>query len=292
MSSSLEGEVVGIGGIPTFVSEAGSGPALLLVQGAGPGIDAAMCWSTMVPLLSTRFRLVVPDMPGFGHSEVLKVRDTPANVALHYLAVLDHLGVDRVAVIGHSRGGRVAVEVAAADSARVSRLAILTSGSASPGGHVTDDGSYTTSATSISRFGIEGETTYEAYAAVLRTLVYTPERMPDSLLRPAYEEFMANRLEEWRERMKSDFYLDFYHREDAEPFKQKLLGLRIPTLVVCGREDTTSAWERALPLVTMISDVEFHVLSNCGHFPQLECPETLASLLLHHFDRPAEAWVA
>jgi pimeloyl-ACP methyl ester carboxylesterase len=90
---------------------------------------------------------------------------------------------------------------------------------------------------------------------------------------------MATRFEEWVRRMMEFDPLAFYHSEDAARFLEKLRRIAVPTMVVCGREDRIGSWERSLPLVDMIDDVEFHVLTRCGHFPQLERPAALSALL-------------
>lgn len=285
-------QLAAIDGVPTAFSDEGTGRPVLLIHGAGPGCDTDIFWSPVLPALRQRYRTIAPDSPGYGRSDLLPGRDTPDNVARHFHHLLDHLGVETVSVVGHSRGGRVAVEVVAAAPERVDRLAVICSGSSAPGGHVADDGGYTPSAVAAAEFGSDGDASYERFAAMFRGWIATPERFPDEILRPAYDRFMANpqRLEEWVNRMKSDSYLDYYHKEDADRFEAKLRSLALPTMVLVGREDETSPWERYLPMVDMIPDVEFTILSNLGHFPQYERPSAFMSLLTGFLDRSPEPW--
>jgi len=88
--------------------------------------------------------------------------------------------------------------------------------------------------------------------------------------------------------MKAFDPLAFYHSKDSEAFLEKIGGLRMPTMVICGREDRIGSWTKSLPLVDMIEDVEFHVLPRCGHFPQLERPVALGALLVDFLGRPQE----
>ena len=69
------------------------------------------------------------------------------------------------------------------------------------------------------------------------------------------------------------------HVEDAERFERKVRGLPMPVMVIAGREDETGPWNKSLPLVEMVHDVEFHVLPFCGHVPQYDQPDALVALL-------------
>lgn len=70
------------------------------------------------------FRVLAPDLRGHGLSDWEPPWDLPTHVA-DLLAVLDDLDLDRVDVVGHSFGGRLGLEVAAAHPERVSRLVLL-----------------------------------------------------------------------------------------------------------------------------------------------------------------------
>src|SRR5690606_7624167 len=56
-------------GLRTHYLEAGEGPPLVLVHGGGAGADARGNWQDCIPLLARRFRVLAPDMVGFGASE-------------------------------------------------------------------------------------------------------------------------------------------------------------------------------------------------------------------------------
>jgi len=288
------GTMIELDGVPThFVDSGGSGTPLLLIHGSGPGIDGPMSWAPVIDDLNRHFRTINVDSPGYGESEMLpSVRDTPENVSEHYLKLLDHLAVDKVVAVGHSRGGRIAVELAANHADRVSQLMIVCSGSAAPGGHVAADGSYTRSSVAIVGFGLDGDPSYEKFKAALLTSLYHKELWTDQLLRPAYDRFMARRLDEWVRRMREFDPLHFYHVEDAERFEKKVQDLSLATIVVAGREDETGPWTKSLPLVDMVSDLEFHVLPFCGHFPQYDQPAALLALITDFMIRKGTSAVA
>ncbi len=86
------GESIDAGGIRTNVLQAGEGAPVVLVHGSGPGVTAYANWRLTVPDLAARFRVIAPDMAGFGRS------DTPGGDGMklwteQLLALLDALGL-------------------------------------------------------------------------------------------------------------------------------------------------------------------------------------------------------
>jgi 2-hydroxymuconate-semialdehyde hydrolase len=95
------------------VKTLGSGPAVLLLHGSGPGTTAWGAWRALGEALADRFTLVAPDQAGFGGTPLPP--DRPPGRALwteQAVALMD--GHERFAVVGHSMGGAVALSVAAA----------------------------------------------------------------------------------------------------------------------------------------------------------------------------------
>jgi pimeloyl-ACP methyl ester carboxylesterase len=279
-SSREQGRVVEIDGVETWYGERGSGAPMLLIHGSAPGIDAAMAWDPILDELASQRRAIVVDAPGYGRSEMLPVADTPRNVALHLVKLLDALAIDELVVVGHSRGGRIAAELAFAIGPRTTRLIVVCSGSVAPGGHVDDNGEWTPSALALVRFGADGDTSLETFKAAYRTTVARPLNISDDVLEDVYERFMATRLDEYLRRVVELDPLALYHQEDAAAFQSSLSTLQMPVSVIWGREDETSSYRRAVELLDIIPDVELHVLPRCGHFPQYDRPAALAALLI------------
>jgi 3-oxoadipate enol-lactonase len=102
----------------------GRGEPLVLIHGlGGSGAD----WAFQVAVLEKRFRVIVPDLPGSGHSPPPRDEYTIAGFAAALWSLLDHLGVPRTNIIGFSMGGAVALEMAAQRPARVPRLGLINS---------------------------------------------------------------------------------------------------------------------------------------------------------------------
>jgi 3-oxoadipate enol-lactonase len=102
----------------------GRGEHLLLIHGlASSGAD----WAFQVRALERRFRIIVPDLPGCGHSAPIERNCTIAGFALALWSLLDHLRVSRVNIVGFSLGGAVALEMALLRPECVPRLGIINS---------------------------------------------------------------------------------------------------------------------------------------------------------------------
>jgi 3-oxoadipate enol-lactonase len=104
--------------------ERGSGQPLLLIPGLGAsGAD----WAMQVAALEGRFRVIVPDLPGCGHSGAITEDCSIPSLAASLWRLLDSLCGSPVNIIGFSLGGAVALEMALQRPACVPRLALINS---------------------------------------------------------------------------------------------------------------------------------------------------------------------
>ncbi len=101
---------------------AGSGPAVILLHGY---TQTSHMWRPLIPRLADRFRVIAPDLPGIGESDIpasgldMKM----AAVRIHALAV--SLGIPRARVVGHDIGLMVAYAYAAQFPAETEKLAVM-----------------------------------------------------------------------------------------------------------------------------------------------------------------------
>jgi pimeloyl-ACP methyl ester carboxylesterase len=113
-----------------FLDTGGTGPALLFAHGLGGTI---LSWWQQIPYFQRRFRCIAFAHRGFAPSRVTGDAPDPADFAGDIAALLDHLRVERTAIVAQSMGGWGALEFALADKARVSALVLAaTSGRIDP----------------------------------------------------------------------------------------------------------------------------------------------------------------
>ncbi len=118
---------VDCGEVTLSVQMAGQGPALICLHGYPQN---GMCWARVAPILAQTFRVIVPDLRGYGQS------DAPGDdaghdayskrrMALDIIGLMDTLGLDDAMILGHDRGARVSYRLALDHPTRVTRLGII-----------------------------------------------------------------------------------------------------------------------------------------------------------------------
>jgi haloacetate dehalogenase len=110
-----------------FARTGGNGPPLLLLHGYP---QTHVMWHRIAAALAERFSLVIPDLPGYGSSDIpaTDAEHTPYTkraMAAVMVEVMEKQGYNRFALVGHDRGGRVGYRLALDQPERLSRLAVL-----------------------------------------------------------------------------------------------------------------------------------------------------------------------
>jgi pimeloyl-ACP methyl ester carboxylesterase len=113
---------VELDGLRVHVAEAGDGPPLLLLHGWP---QHWWCWRHLIPPLAERYRVLAPDLRGFGWSDAPAGDYAKRTFVADLLALLDLEGLDRVKLVGHDWGGYTAFLLALAHPQRVERLLAL-----------------------------------------------------------------------------------------------------------------------------------------------------------------------
>lgn len=106
----------------TYRDSGGPAPAVVLLHGS-PG--SSRDFGSAAPALEAEFRVIVPDLPGFGHSEQAVPDYSTRAHARYVLALLDELGLERAHWVGYSMGGGVAIDAARLAPGRVRSLTLL-----------------------------------------------------------------------------------------------------------------------------------------------------------------------
>jgi pimeloyl-ACP methyl ester carboxylesterase/heme-degrading monooxygenase HmoA len=109
-------------GLKLGVVEGGHGEPVLLVHGM---LETWAIWSRVMPRLADHYRVIAPDLRGFGASEGTGAGYDKATLAADMLALLDALGAGRVHVVGHDFGGQIAYALAAEHRDRVATLSAI-----------------------------------------------------------------------------------------------------------------------------------------------------------------------
>jgi pimeloyl-ACP methyl ester carboxylesterase len=260
----LEDTFVTVDGLRLRVLEAGSGPAVLFLHGASLGSSADVFRRNLPAFAGAGFRAIAFDMPGYGRS------DMPADHSLRYRRALvpklmDALGLRQAALIGHSQAGAIAVSLALQDPGRFTRVVVLGTGSLLPplpGGAARPERNAPDAEPSLA----------ETRAALEATLYHRDLATPDEVeLRHRYcigRHFAAAVARAGTKETP----------EAALPLWQRLTELKVPLLMIYGRQDRAQAAERAALLKEKYPQLDLHLIEGCHHLVPWDAAEEFVRL--------------
>ena len=247
---------------------AGAGPPLVMLHGLGATKAEFL---PMLPWLAPTHRVIAVDLPGFGDSsKPVRAAYDAKFFARSVTALLDELGLERTRLLGHSMGGRVALEVAARAPERVERLVAMTPSLAwlrerpwAPWLRLVRP-----------ELGLLQPTPRPAVEAFVKRAI---PGATSTWVRPAIDEFLRSYMSP---RGRAAFYAAArqIYLEDPAPFWERLRDLEAPSLFIWGANDTLvpAGFERHVRDAVPSAE---HVLLRSGHVPQLEAPRRLEAVL-------------
>ncbi|HEX6482730.1 MAG TPA: alpha/beta hydrolase [Ktedonobacteraceae bacterium] len=113
---------VTVNNIKLHYVDAGQGPPVFLLHGFP---EFWFAWRKQIPVLAQYYRVIAPDLRGYGDSEKPPIGYDKRTMATDIYQLMHHLGYDRIALIGHDRGARVATRFAKDYRSAIDRLVVL-----------------------------------------------------------------------------------------------------------------------------------------------------------------------
>ena len=249
-------EKVRVNGIELAYARHGKGTPLVLIHGYP--LDHQI-WDEVIPLLEDKFDLIIPDLRGFGESKTVDTPYTMDDLASDIAGLLDHLGIEKTAIAGHSMGGYVALAFARLFPDRVTGLGLIASQTlADPPDR--KEGRYKSAA----------DVTTNGIGRVVDTM--TPKFTSDERLQGFARKVM--------ERQQPAAYIGalkaMAERQDSTPL---LALMQYPVVVVHGYADALIPIERAREVKDAVIHAHLVELRGVGHLPMLEAEEESARAL-------------
>lgn len=264
-SSTLTEQTVRVKGKDIFVAEKGAGTPVVLLHGGGPGASGVSNYSRNIDALAEHFRVLVPDMPGYGRStKGVDGSDPFGYLADHIRGMLDQLGIDSAHLVGNSYGGACALRLALDTPHRVDKLVLM-----GPGGVGTTRGLPTDGLKSLlAYYGGDGPSIEKLRSFIRTYLVYDGDAVPDELIESRYwasidPEVVANPPLQRPAGPKTLWRMDFTR-------DRRLARLTTPTLVIWGRDDKVNKPSGAKMLGDRMPNADVLLTANTGHWVQWE----------------------
>ena len=283
MSATLTEHTISVAGRRIFVAEAGSGPAVVMLHGGGPGASGLSNYSRNIDALAESFRVIVPDMPGYGRSDKFFDHSDPFGFLADSIhGLLDDMGIQTAHLIGNSLGGAAALRLALDAPRRVGKLVLM-----GPGGIGMTRGLPTEGLKNLLSYYGGGGPSREKLATFIRTyLVFDGAAVPDALIDLRYQasidlEVMADPP---LRRPSGPTALRTLWRMDLTRDK-RLKHLPTPTLILWGRDDKVNRPAGGPHLLDLMPNAELVMTSRTGHWMQWERAE-LFNQLVAEFLRP------
>lgn len=262
-----------VDGLRTSYLEAGQGDPVVLLHGGEFGADAAIGWEHTIGALSGKYRVLAPDMLGFGGSaKVVDFTDGRGMRIRHIARFCEVMGVESAHFVGNSMGAINLLVDTTSESPVLpvrSLVAICGGGDIQRNEHVSALYDY--------------DATLEGMRRIVTALFFDPAY-------PADEEYVRRRYESsiapgaWESLAAARFRRPGLEAPSAPSSARAYDRITVPTLVVEGGGDKLlpSGW--AARIAGQIGRGSSAIVDSAGHCPQIEQPQSVNALLLDFFE--------
>jgi 2-hydroxymuconate-semialdehyde hydrolase len=244
---------------------------VVMLHGSGPGVTAWANWNKLFPLLSEHYRVVAPDMVGFGYTDRPEGLTCNMNAWVQQTVdLLDALKLGRVHLVGNSFGGALALAVAVKYPERVDKLVLMGS----------------MGVTFPITYGLDRVWGYtpslDNMKELLDIFAYNRKIVSDDLAKLRYE---SSILPGFQESFSALFPAPRQQGVEAMAGNEGYLRtVRHQTLIIHGREDRVIPLETSLKLIRLLENAQLHIFGKCGHWTQIERTKEFAELLKNFFE--------
>lgn len=255
---------------PATTSAAAQSPPVVLLHGLA---GTQSVWRRTVGPLRDVAEVITVDLPGFGRSPLPRGRWTLDGAASMLDATLEHHGVSRCVVVGHSLGGGVAIHAAVACPRRIVGLGLVAP--AGFGGHGRD----VPPTQRAERLHRVWRATLPATATTLFVSPKLRNRIFSMLVHDPSSLTAREAVELARGAARGRSTLEARSAIVAADLFDELRRIVVPASVVWGRDDRVVGSQTARLLGEQLRDVRTTILDDVGHNPQLERPDVVVEAL-------------
>ncbi|MBB6125362.1 alpha/beta fold hydrolase [Sphingobium subterraneum] len=259
-----------VDGIETSYLEAGSGKPVVLLHGGEFGGEAEACWEATIPALAEHFRVIAPDLLGFGHTaKVIDFVDGRLRRVRHLARFLEIMRISGAPCVGNSMGGMLLLFDAASEHPLLHPQKIVT---ISGGGALEMESPHT-----IALFDYDGSV--EGMRKIVTALfhdkkwydddAYLERRRASSLLPGAWEAVSAAR-----------FRRPVELQQARAPSAIDYSRIATDTLIIAGEQDKIKPYGWWEELTSQMAKARVLLVAEAGHCSQLEQPDEVNRALI------------
>ncbi len=252
----MESSKLNIDGIGIAYIRRGKGVPLVLIHGYP--LDHSI-WDQVAPLLADDFDLIIPDLRGFGESDLIEADQSIIDYASDLAGLLTHFRIRKAVLAGHSMGGYVALAFAREFPERVSGLAMISSQVAADSPE-----------RKAGRYSTAEQVMEQGVASVVESM--TPKLSADPRVQGIVRGVMA--------RQRPMALASALHAMAERPDSADMFAaFRFPVVVVHGDADALIPVDRAREMKSALGSAHYAELAGAGHMPMLENPAAVAQAI-------------
>jgi len=241
-----------------YLEEGTSKDTLLLLHGLGASAER---WEDVIPLFAKKFRVIVPDLIGFGYSDKPSIDYTTDYFAEFMSKFVEKVGIKEMSIIGSSLGGQIAAEFIINQNADVKKLVLV-----SPSG--------------VMKHSTPALNAYISAALYPNTDSALNAFQAMSGRKKIDEKIVSGFIERMQlPNAKMAFMSTLLGLSNSKVITEKLQLITIPTLIVWGENDPVIPIEYAQSFISGINDCRFYKMLGCGHTPYAEEPDTFFQIV-------------
>ncbi len=243
-----------------YLESGDSEKILVLIHGLGASAER---WDQVIPLFSDDYRVIAPDLIGFGYSDKPLADYTTEFFTKFLKKFFVSLDIRRANLIGSSLGGQISAEYTASHPNDIKKLILV-----SPSGNM--------------------DKSTPALDAYIMAALYPNEQsakdafeIMDGSGRGVRQEIISGFVKRMRlPNAKLAFISTLLGIKHLESFTAKLQRISNPTMIIWGLDDPVIPINYAESFVSTIQDCQFFRMDGCGHTPYVQDPHAFASKVL------------
>ena len=280
---------VTVDGLSIRYLEEGSGVPAILLHGASLGSSADVFRRNLKALSAAGIRAIAFDLPGFGKSDPTDDLSAKARKAI-ILKFMDALKLDKAALVAHSASGNAAVVTALEHPERVTHLMILGTGSLLPpletaGAKV--GGREEAVQARLEERMVKQEPSLDDTRALLEANLFHKELITDDELQLRHQNSVGACFTEFVRRHEAAGEGGGGGGKQAVPAWQRYNELKMPLLLIYGREDRGRAAERVELMKQRYPGLNLHIAEGCKHLVPWDAADMLHRLAVPFLTAPA-----